>query len=135
MPTIHVKFNGSTKGFDFEPVSQPINLNANATIQWVLTGQQMPAQSSVRFPATGAIAFKSGYNWPGSTPAIDPSNSSMYTATDSNAPGQQGDFPYTTTVTFTDANGNSQTYSYDPDVDNLGTPIKTCISHGVAVGV
>ena len=136
MPTIHVKFNGTTSGFEFVPPSQPIALNANATIRWQLTGQQMPAGSSVTFPTSGAIAFKAGSNWPGGTPVVDPSDSSVYTATDDNSPGQQGDFSYTTTVTYTAPNGVSQNYSYDPDIENQGSPIKNgVISHGVAAGV
>ena len=56
-------------------------------------------------------------------PAIDPNDTSTYSATDNNTPGNAGDYFYTVNILL-NANGVATPNSYDPDIDNQGSPVK-----------
>lgn len=127
MPQITITYNLTTGVFQFNPDPLDVPYNANSTITWKVQGTQPPPGSSVQFPPTGGITF--GPNWPGTTPVIDPNDSSKYSCTDNNnAANKTGDFKYTTTLAVTDGNGNTTNPSHDPDVENQGPPVKATVS-------
>jgi hypothetical protein len=121
MPQITVTYNCSNGRFHFHPDPLRVAYNANSTITWKVVGKHVPSGGSVRFPATGGIVFQS--SWPGTTPGIDPNDSTQYSASDNNnGTNTAGDFKYTTTLTVTDGQGGTTSPTHDPDVENEGPP-------------
>jgi hypothetical protein len=121
MPQITITYNCSNGNFGFNPDPLQVPFQANDTITWKVTGTQVPSGTTVQFPSTGGITFAPG--WPGSTPAIDPNDSSKYTASDNNTgTNTVGDFKYTTKLQVTDGTGTTTYPTHDPDVENDGAP-------------
>lgn len=121
MPQITITYNCSTSVFQFNPDPLDVPYQANSTITWKVQGTQVPAGTTVQFPSTGGITF--GPGWPGTTPVINPNDSTKYTADDNNTSSNTaGDFKYTTTLQVTDGQGQTTNPSHDPDVENEPPP-------------
>jgi len=93
--------------------------NGQNTITWTLTANNVSSGYSAGFPSASAIVFKSTNNppWSGGTPTTQSATS--VTASD-NFQGLASavKFYYTTNVVLTTAASISNTFTYDPDIEN-----------------
>lgn len=124
MPHVTVTCDCNAKTFDVKPPTVPVPANASVILNWKVVATHPNPGNSVRFTAAGGIIFKPNSNWPGGTPVVDANDATVYTATDNNIASSAGDFFYSINILLLDGNGGSTPYTFDPDIDNQGTPIK-----------
>ena len=98
--------------------------NGQNTLTWTLTATNLPAgsaaASAAAFPQSGAIEFKTSNSqgWSGGPPTTQPNGKAEATDNFQNLTIPVKFF-YTTYVVLTKPSITSQTYSYDPDVEDI----------------